>query len=133
MRAYARTRRRVRACARAGAQVRVNCVSAMPRQYPGKAGVRGTAAEPVRGPKDEKRVVENVGSECNFGEQLATRLQCISFFSLRVLLLLCHLERRVSRTHRDHFQFSGHERSLRVGQFWAANTRNSGTTYDGNP
>ena len=40
----------------------------------GVAGVRGTAPEPVWGPRGEKRAMENVGSECNFGKQLATRL-----------------------------------------------------------
>ena len=63
-----------RACACAGAQVRVNYAPALPRQYTGKAGVRSTAPEPVRGPRGEKRVMENIGSECTFGEQLATRL-----------------------------------------------------------
>ena len=50
------------------AQVRVNYVPAMPRQYPGKAGVQGTAPEPVHGPRGEKRAMESVGSEYNFGE-----------------------------------------------------------------
>ena len=108
----------------------MNYVPAMPRQYPGKAGVRGTAPEPEWGPSGKIKALLNVGSERNFGEQLA--IICRGFFlPLRVLLLLCHSERRVSRTHGDHFQFSGYERSLRVGQFSAANTRNSGTTYDG--
>ena len=48
--------------------MRVNYVPAMPPQYPGKAGVRGTEW----GPSGEKRAMENVGSEHNFGEQLAT-------------------------------------------------------------
>ena len=106
----------------------MNYVPAMPRQYPGKAGVRGTAPEPVRGPRGEKRAMENVGSERNFGEQLATICRGFLFFSLRTHEEHFHSERRVSRTHREHFQFSVHERSLRVGQFSAANTRNSGTT-----
>ena len=51
MRACALTRRRARACARAGAQVRVNCVLAMPRQYPGKATknlLKGLLRMPLR-------------------------------------------------------------------------------------
>merc|ERR1711904_276645 len=80
MRACARTRWRACACARAGAHVRVNDVPAMPRQYPGKAGVRGTAPEPVRGPRGEKRAMENVGSKRNFGEQLATICRGFLFF-----------------------------------------------------
>ena len=126
LRAHAGARTHVRA----GAQMRVNYVPAMPRQYHGKAGVRGTAPEPVQGPSGEKRAMENAGSERNFGEQLATICQGVLFFSLRVLLLLCRSERQASRTHEDFFQFSGLKRSMRVGQYSAANTRNSGTTYD---
>ena len=66
--------------ARAGAQVHVNYVSAMPRQYPAKAGVQGTAPEPVQGPRGEKRAMENIGSECNFDKQLA--IICRGFLSL---------------------------------------------------
>ena len=35
------------------------------------AGVRGTAPEPEWGPRGEIRVMENIGSECNFDKQLA--------------------------------------------------------------
>ena len=106
----------------------MNYVPAMPRQYPGKAGVRGTAPEPEWGPSGKKKTILNVGSERNFGEQLATICQGFPFFSLRTHREDFHSERRVSRTHREHFKFSGHGRSLRVGQFSAANTRNSGKT-----
>ena len=63
------------------AQVRVNYVPAMPRQYPGKAGVRGTAPEPEWGPSGEKSPMENVGSERNLGEQLAIICRGFLFFS----------------------------------------------------
>ena len=69
-----------RTCVRAQARPRVICVPAMPRQYPGKAGVRGTAPEPEWGPSGEKTAVENVGSERNFGEQLATICRGFLFF-----------------------------------------------------
>ena len=62
----------------------MNYVPAMPLQYPGKAGVRGTAPEPEWGPSGEKRTMENVGSERNFGEQLATICRGFFYF-LRVL------------------------------------------------
>ena len=106
----------------------MNYVPAMPRQYPGKAGVRGTAQEPEWGPSGEKRANLNVGSESNFGEQLAIICRGFLFFSSRTHREDFHSERQISRTHREHFQFSVRERSLRVGQFSAANTRNSGKT-----
>ncbi len=103
----------------------MNYVPAMPPQYPGKAGV---APEPEWGPSGEKRAMENVGSERNFGEQLATICRGFLFFFSRTHREDFHSERQISRTHREHFQFSVRERSLRVGQFSAANTRNSGKT-----
>ena len=44
------------------------------------SGLRGTAPEPVWGPRGEKRAMENVGSECNFDKQLA--IICRGFLSL---------------------------------------------------
>ena len=58
----------------------MNYVPAMPRQYPGKAGVRGTAPEPEWGPSGKKKAILNVGSERNFGEQLATICRGFLFF-----------------------------------------------------
>ena len=46
----------------------------------GVAGVRGTAPEPEWGPRGEIRVMENIGSECNFDKQLA--IICRGFLSL---------------------------------------------------
>ena len=46
----------------------------------GVAGVRGTAPEPVWGPRGEIRAMENIGSECNFDKQLA--IICRGFVSL---------------------------------------------------
>ena len=106
----------------------MNYVPAMPRQYPGKAGVRGTAPEPEWGPSGKIKALLNVGSERNFGEQLAIICRGFLFFFSRTHREDFHSERQISRTHREHFQFSVRERSLRVGQFSAANTRNSGTT-----
>ena len=60
--------------------MRVNYVPAMPPQYPGKAGVRGTAPEPEWGPSGKKKASLNVGSERNFGEQLATICRGFLFF-----------------------------------------------------
>ena len=107
----------------------MNYVLAMPPQYPGKAGVRGTAPEPEWGLSGKIKALLNVGSERNFGEQPSSVEGF--FFFLAYHREDFHSERRISRTHREHVQFSVHERSLRVGQFSAANTRNSGTTYDG--
>ena len=59
----------------------MNYVPAMPRQYPGKAGVRGTAPEPERGPSGKIKALLNVGSERNFGEQLAIICRGFLFFS----------------------------------------------------
>ena len=61
----------------------------------GVSRVRGTAPQPVWGPRGEKRVMENVGSECNFDKQLATRLECISFLYLCVDMELCRFERHI--------------------------------------
>ena len=58
----------------------MNYVPAMPRQYPGKAGVRGTAPEPEWGSSGKKRARLNVGSERNFGEQLAIICRGFLFF-----------------------------------------------------
>ena len=46
----------------------------------GVAGVRGTAPEPVWGPRGKKRAKENGGCECNFDKQLA--IICRGFLSL---------------------------------------------------
>ena len=54
---------------------------AVPRQYPGVSGVRGTAPGPFWWPRGEKRVMENVGSGSNFDEQLGTRYHCLFFIS----------------------------------------------------
>ena len=98
------------------------------RQCGGVAGVRGTALEPEWVPRGEKRAMENVGSERNLGEQLAIICRGFLFFFSRTHREDFHSERQISRTHREHFQFSVRERSLRVGQFSAANMRNSGKT-----
>ena len=60
----------------------MNYVPAMPPQYPGKAGVRGTAPEPEWGPSGKIKALLNVGSERNFGEQLAIICR-VFFFSRR--------------------------------------------------
>jgi len=78
----------------------------------GVAGVRGTAPKPEWGPRGEKREMENVGSECNFDKQLATRLQCISFLFWCIHRELRRLERHVSATDRDLFEFSTRITSL---------------------
>ena len=46
----------------------------------GVSRVRGTAPQPVWGPRGEKRAMENIGSECNFDKQLA--IICRGFLSL---------------------------------------------------
>ena len=107
----------------------MNYVPAMPRQYPGKAGVRGTAPEPEWGPSGKKNAILNVGSERNFGEQLATICRGFLFFPcVFSYFFATRSAESLVITHWDLFWFPGHERSLRVGPFLAANTRNSGTT-----
>ena len=41
----------------------------------GVAGVRGTAPEPVWGPRGEKRAMENIGSQCNFDQQRPSSIE----------------------------------------------------------
>ena len=113
------------------AQVRVNCMPAMPRQYPGKAGVRGTAPEPVRGPRGEKRAMENIGSERNFGEQLATICRGFLFFHCVFSYFFATRSAESLVPIGTIFSSRGSKDPQELGKFSAANTRNSGTTYDG--